>query len=60
VSGASGVTQEARGRIMEIPAPLWWTVLNPIGCIDKVKIALGGSEKITYRPCIDGRSTRET
>ena len=52
--------QEARGRIIEMPAPLVaGTVLNPMGCIDKVKVALDGSEKIKYRPYIDGRSTRE-
>ena len=52
--------QEARGRIIELPAPLIaGTVLNPMGCIDKVKIALDGSEKVKFRPFIDGRSTRE-
>ena len=51
--------QEARGRLIELDAPLIaGTVVSPMGCDHKVKVALDGSESIKYRPYVDGRASR--
>ena len=52
-------TQEQLGRILEFSAPiLAGTVISPMGCDKKIKYYDDGTEKIKYRPYIDGRSTR--
>ena len=51
--------QAERGRILELPAPLIaGTVVNPMGCTEKVKVATDGTETLKQRPHIDGRATR--
>jgi hypothetical protein len=52
--------QERLGRILEFSAPvLAGTVISPMGCDKKIKYQDDGTEKVKYRPYIDGRSSRK-
>ena len=50
---------DARGRLLECPIPIIaGTVISPMGCDSKIKVYADGSQKIKFRPFVDGRATR--